>query len=197
MKIGTCVCLWTFSPVPWIYISVFVLAVAVVQSLSCVWFFVTLWTAAHRASLSFTVSQRLFTLLSTESVMRSDHLIPCCPSPLRPLWASAILYCSFAVCSEVSEPDCSSSVFLSEDCFGFQGPLSFHTICKIKILWKTLLVIWWALHYSSRLPWIVQSFWQYWVLQRTLYISPFVCTIFDFFHQGLTDFWVQVICPLR
>ena len=130
-----------------------------------------------------------------DAIWPSHLLLPL--SPLRPLWASAILYCSFVVYSEVSEPDCSSSVFLSEDCFGFQGPLCFHTICKIKILWKMLLVIWWALHYSSRLPWIVQSFWQYWVFQRTLYISPSVCTIFDFFHQGLTDFWVQVICPLR
>ena len=30
--------------------------VAVVQSLSCVWLFVTPWTAAHQASLSFTIS---------------------------------------------------------------------------------------------------------------------------------------------
>ena len=32
---------------------------AVVQSLSCVWFFVTLWTSAHQASLSFTISWSL------------------------------------------------------------------------------------------------------------------------------------------
>ena len=37
-----------------------------VQSLSCIQFFVTPWTAAHQASLSFTVSQSLLKLLSIE-----------------------------------------------------------------------------------------------------------------------------------
>ena len=32
----------------------------VVQSLSCVWLFVTPWTVAHQASLSFTISQFIF-----------------------------------------------------------------------------------------------------------------------------------------
>ena len=39
--------------------------------------FVTPWTAAHRASLSFTISQSLLKLMSIESVMPSSHLIPC------------------------------------------------------------------------------------------------------------------------
>ena len=33
-------------------------------------------TAAHQASLSFTISQSLLRLMSTESVMPSNHLIP-------------------------------------------------------------------------------------------------------------------------
>ena len=37
----------------------------------------TLWTAAHQASLSITNSQRLLKLMSTESVMPSNHLILC------------------------------------------------------------------------------------------------------------------------
>ena len=53
--------------------------VAVVQSLSRVWLFVTPWTAAHQAPLSFTISWRLFTFMSIESVMLSNHLIFCCP----------------------------------------------------------------------------------------------------------------------
>ena len=54
---------------------------SVVQSLSHVWLFVTPWTAAHQASLSFTNSQSLLKLMSThvESVMPSNHLILCCP----------------------------------------------------------------------------------------------------------------------
>ena len=51
----------------------------VVQSLSCVQFFVTPWTAGCQASLSFTISQGLFQLMSIESVMSSNHLILCCP----------------------------------------------------------------------------------------------------------------------
>jgi len=55
------------------------LLVVVVQSLSCGPLFVSPWTAACQASLSFTVSWSLFKLMSTESVMLSNHLILCCP----------------------------------------------------------------------------------------------------------------------
>ena len=51
----------------------------VVQSLSRVRFFVTPWTAARQASLSFTISLSLLRLLSIELVMPSKHLILCCP----------------------------------------------------------------------------------------------------------------------
>ena len=50
----------------------------IVQSVSRVWLFVTPWTAACQASLSFTISQSLLKLMSTESVMPSNHLIFCC-----------------------------------------------------------------------------------------------------------------------
>ena len=46
-----------------------------VQSLSCVQFFVTPWTAAHQAPLSITNSQSLLKLMSIELVMLSNHLI--------------------------------------------------------------------------------------------------------------------------
>ena len=42
------------------------------------------WTAAHQASLSITNSQSLLKLMSTESVMPSNHLILCCPLLLLP-----------------------------------------------------------------------------------------------------------------
>ena len=51
----------------------------VAQLLSCVRLFATPWTAAHQASLSFTVSQSFLKLMLTESVMLSNHLILCCP----------------------------------------------------------------------------------------------------------------------
>ena len=50
-----------------------------VQSLSCVWFFVTPWTAGRQASLSITNSWSLLRLMSIESVMPSNHLILCRP----------------------------------------------------------------------------------------------------------------------
>ena len=50
---------------------------SVFQSLSCVWLFVTPWTAARRFSLSITNSQSLLKLMSIESVMQSNHLILC------------------------------------------------------------------------------------------------------------------------
>ena len=46
--------------------------VIVVQSFSHVWFFATPWTAAHQASLSFTIIQSLLKFTFTESVMPSN-----------------------------------------------------------------------------------------------------------------------------
>ena len=56
----------------------------VFQLLSCVWFFATLWNAASQVSLSFTISQSLFKLMSIELVMPSNHLVLCCPLLLLP-----------------------------------------------------------------------------------------------------------------
>ena len=55
-----------------------------VQLLSCVWLIATPWTAAHQASLSFTISQSLIKLISIELVMTSIHLILYCPFLLLP-----------------------------------------------------------------------------------------------------------------
>ena len=55
-----------------------------VQSLCCVQLFVTPWTAAHQASLSFTISLSLLKLMSIESMMPSNHLILCRPLLLLP-----------------------------------------------------------------------------------------------------------------
>ena len=48
-----------------------------VQSLSGVQIFATPWTAAHQASLSITNSRSWLKLMSTESVMPSNHFILC------------------------------------------------------------------------------------------------------------------------
>ena len=64
------------------------LVFVVVQLLSPVWLFVTPWTAAHQASLSFTVSRSLLKPMSFESVMLSNHLILCCPLLLPSIFPS-------------------------------------------------------------------------------------------------------------
>ena len=55
-----------------------------VQSLRHVRLFVTPWTTACQASLSFTNSWSLLKLMSIESVMPSNHLILCHPLLLPP-----------------------------------------------------------------------------------------------------------------
>ena len=55
-----------------------------VQSLSCVWLFVTPWIATRQASLSITNSWSLLKFMSIESVMPSKHLILCHPLLLPP-----------------------------------------------------------------------------------------------------------------
>ena len=55
-----------------------------VQLLSHIWLFVTPGTAPHQTSLSITNSQHLLKLMSTESVIPSNHLILCRPLLLLP-----------------------------------------------------------------------------------------------------------------
>ena len=62
------------------FISILALGLAhipslVVQFISLIRLFGTLWTAARQVSLSFAVSQSLLRLMSIESVMPSNHLI--------------------------------------------------------------------------------------------------------------------------
>ena len=72
----------------------------VVQLLSRVWLSEIQWTAALQASLSFTVSQSLLKLLSTESMMPSKHLILGCPFLLLPSIFSSIkvFFTELALC---------------------------------------------------------------------------------------------------
>ena len=55
-----------------------------VQLISHVRLYVTIWTAAHQASLSITSSRRLLKLMATELAMPSIHLILCSPLVFLP-----------------------------------------------------------------------------------------------------------------
>ena len=71
----------------------------VVQMLSHVQFFATPWTAAHQASLSFTISQSLLKLMSLESMRPSHHLIICHPLHLPSIFPSIMIFSSeLALC---------------------------------------------------------------------------------------------------
>ena len=71
---NVCMCATIYSNSKTVF-SVF----SFVQSLSQVQLFATPWTAAHQASLSFTISWSLLKLMSIELVMPSNHLILCFP----------------------------------------------------------------------------------------------------------------------
>ena len=71
------------------------MTVVVVQSLSHVQLFLTPWTAAHQASLSFTVSWSLLKHMSIGSVILSNHVISCCPLLFLPsIFASLRVFSS-------------------------------------------------------------------------------------------------------
>ena len=66
------------------WLSNFLLLFAVVYSLNCIQLPVTPWTAAHQASLSFSISQSLLRLMFIELVVLAIHLILCHPFLLLP-----------------------------------------------------------------------------------------------------------------
>ena len=100
--------------------------------LSHVQLFVSLWNAAHQASLSITNSQSLFKLMFIESLMISNHLILCCPLLFLPLIFSSIRVFSneWALCItwQIFGVSASTSVLPMniQDCFplGWTGWIS-------------------------------------------------------------------------
>ena len=71
--------------------------VVVFLSLSRVQIFVTPWTAAGEASLSFTISRSLLELISIEKVMASDPLILYCPLRLPSIFPSIRVFSNESV----------------------------------------------------------------------------------------------------
>ena len=71
----------------------------VVQSLSCVWLFVTPGTVAQQVPLSSTIFWSLLEFMSIELVMLSNHLILCCPLLLLPIILMSIICYSFFIIS--------------------------------------------------------------------------------------------------
>ena len=94
--------------------------------------FTTLWTVAHQASLSFTIAQSLFQLMSIESVMPSNYLIFCCP--LLPSIFPSIRVFSNESALRIRWPKYWSFSFNSCPSSEHLGLISFRMDCLDKIL---------------------------------------------------------------
>ena len=106
----------------------------VVQSLSCVLLFVTPWTAACQASLSFTISWSLLKLMSIMLVMSSSHLILCHPLLLTAIFPSIRVFSSeLALC--ITWPNYWSFNFIINPSKEYSGLISF------RIDWFGLLAV--------------------------------------------------------
>ena len=109
----------------------------------------TPWTTAHQASLSFTISQSLFKLMSTESMMPSNHLILCHPLLLLPSIFPSIRVFTNESVFRVIWPEYWSFSFSISPSNEYSGLISF------RIDWFDLLAMWGTFkilhqHHSSK-----------------------------------------------
>ena len=109
--------------------------VAVVQSLHHIQLFVTPWTAAHQASLSFTISWSLLKLMSIESVMPPNHLNLCRPLLLLPSVFPSIRVFSNELALCIRWPKYWSFSFSISPSNEYSGEISF------RIDWLDLLAV--------------------------------------------------------
>ena len=119
------------------------------SSFSHVRLFATPWTAAHQASLSFTISQSLLKFMSIESVMPSNHLILCRPFLLLPSIFPSIRVFSKESVLHIRWPKYWSFSFSISPSNDYSGLISF------RIDWFDLLAVQgtlkgFLLHHSSK-----------------------------------------------
>ena len=121
------------------YISIYIWrAFSLVQSLSCVQLFVTLWTAVCQSSLSITNSQNLLKLMSMDLVMPSNHLILCCLLLLLPSFFPIIRVFSSESVLCIRWPKYWSFSFSISPSNEYSGLISFRTDGWISLLSKGL-----------------------------------------------------------
>ena len=112
---------------------------------------VTPWTAACQASLSITNSQSLLKLMSTESMMPSNHLILCRPLLLPPSIFPSVKVFSDESVLHISWPEYWSLNFSISPSNEYSGLISF------RMDWLDLLAVQGTLkgllqHWSSKAP---------------------------------------------
>ena len=139
-------------------------------------FFMIMCTAAHQASLSFTVSQSLLKHMSIESVMPSYHLILCCPLPLLPSVSLSIRVFSSESVLHIRWPkDWSFSISPSNE---YSGLISF------RIHWLDLLCCPRDSHESSPAP----QFKSINSLALSLLSSPTLTYLHDYWKNDSFDY---------
>ena len=97
----------------------------VIHSPSCVWFFVTPWTATCQAFLSLTISQSLPKFMSIEAVIPSNHLILCRPLLLLPSIFPSIRVFSYELALLIRWPEYLSFSFSISPSKEYSGLISF------------------------------------------------------------------------
>ena len=107
----------------------------VVWLFSHVQLFVTPWTAACKASLSFTISRGMLKLMSTESVMTSNHLAFCCLLILLPSIFPSIRVFSNELALHLQWPKYCSLSFSISPSNEYSGLISF------RMDWLDLLAV--------------------------------------------------------
>ena len=112
--------------------------------LSHVRLFATPWTATRQASLSVTHSQSLPKLMSSESVMPSNHLILCYPLLLLPSIFPSIRVFSNESALRIRWPKYWSFSFNISPSSEHPGLISF------RMDWLDLLAVQGTLHHSSK-----------------------------------------------
>ena len=143
---------------------------AAVQSASCSRLFENPKIAACQASLSFTISQSLFKLMSIESMIPSNHLILCLPLLLLPSIFPSIKVFSNELALCIRWPKYWSFSFSISPSNEYSGLISF------RIDWFDLLTVQGTLktllqHHSSKV--------------NSLVLSLFHCPAFTSIH----DYW--------
>jgi len=129
--------------------NAFLVGIVVVYSLNRVQLFATPWTAAHQASLSFTIFKSLLNFKSIKLLMPSNHLILCCPLLLPPSIFPSIRIFSSESALRIRWPkywSFSFSICPSNECSGLTSfKIDWFDLLEVQGTHKSLLQ-----HHSSK-----------------------------------------------
>jgi len=184
-----------------LYNAVMVSSISSVQSLSCVCFFATPWTAACQASLSIINSRSLLKLISIKSVKLSNHLILCCPLLLLPSIFPSIRVFSNKSVLHIRWPKYCSFSFSISPSNEYSGLISFSfdwlDVLAVQGTFKSLLQ-----HHSSKASifqcsasFMVQLSHLYMTIGKTIALTrwTFVCKIMSLLFNMLSRFVIAFL----